>query len=208
MISHMSLCLAQPRSSRKPLIKQSSNEHVLKQRQTLELNLRPQTGGLSQCECLRTKSHWQACLDTPVLRHTVGPVAPQWAARLLVTLLVLEAETVLYVFAFGAVSAVPCLVLVLSFEHRYFSYASPRGEGSAILFSTFPFPTSWSLKHTSLEHRGGSKLRTAILGGTLLFYPLQATRLCWFQQAPVLDSSHTSQFPPGNLLQPSCLFPP
>lgn len=100
----------------------------------------------------------------------------------------------------------PRLGLVLSFEHHYFSYGFPHGEDSDILFSAFPFPTSWSLRHTSLKHRGGSKLRTAILGEALLFYPLQATGLCWFQQVPVLDSSHTSQFPPGNLLQPSCFL--
>lgn len=142
-----------------------------------------------------TQTHSGSC-GTPVGRSLVGhPVSTRGTDGSLR-------------FAFGAVSAVPCLFLVLSFEHHYFSYASPRGEGSAILFLAFPFPTSWSLKHTSLKHRGASKLRTAILGGTLLFYPLQATGLCWFQQASVLDSSHTSQFPPGSLLQLSCLFPP
>lgn len=60
-----------------------------------------------------------------------------------------------------------------------------------------PEPADWSLKHTSLKHRGDSKLRTASLGETLLFYPLQATGPCWFQQVPVLDSSQTSQFQPG-----------
>lgn len=93
----------------------------------------------------------------------------------------------------------PCLGLVLSFEHCYFSHVFPSEEDSDILCSVFPSPepTGWSLRHTSLKHRGDSKLRTATLGETLLFYPLQATGPCWFQQVPVLDSSQPSQFWPG-----------